>query len=95
MEAILKRLRQRGCTLLAIDRLPNAYIVGLASRDVISFLTPRTPEIQRFCDRWKGAPPVDVTTVAKADELCDAIMAGEFDADSRYQRDQIILRMRQ
>jgi len=94
MDEILTRLRSKGCTILPLDRLPHAYIVGLAARDIIAFTKPRTPEMQKFCDTWQGAPPVNVTSTAKADELVGAIMAGDFDADSRYTREQIILRLR-
>lgn len=94
METILKRLVEHGCSITPIKKPPYAVITGLAGRDVICFLGVRTPEMQRFADTWSGAPPVDLLTEKMVDNLVQAILAGEYDADSRFEREQIILRLR-
>lgn len=94
MEAIFKRLAGHGCTITPVKSVPSSIIVGLAGRDIICFVGRRSKEMQRFADTWSGAPPVDLVTERAVDNLVDAILAGEYDADSRYQREQIILRLR-
>ena len=94
MEAILRRLVEHGCSITPIKRPPYSIIVGLAARDIICFVGSRTPEMQRFADTWSGAPPVDLLTERMVDNLVEAILAGEYDADSRFEREQIILRLR-
>jgi len=94
MEAVLKRLVQHGCTITPLDSVPNAILAGLAGRDIICFIDKRTQQMQRFADTWSGAPPVDLINEKSADNLVQAIMAGEYDADSRFEREQIIFRLR-
>ena len=95
MEAILKFLRSKGCTITPLSRtMPNAVIVGLAGRDVICFLSKRDKLMQKFADAWRGVPPVDLNSVHQAETLVLCILHGEFDADSKYQRDEIIRRLR-
>lgn len=94
METVLKRLVEHGCSITPIKKPPYAVIVGLAARDIICFLGNRTPEMQRFADTWSGAPPVDLLNDCMVDNLVQAILAGEYNADSRFEREQIILRLR-
>jgi len=94
MEAVLRRLVEHGCTITPVKRPPYAIIVGLAARDIICFIGPRTPEMQKFADTWSGAPPVDLLNERLVDNLVEAILAGEYDNDSRFEREQIILRLR-
>lgn len=95
MEKILKFLRSKGCTITPLSRtMPNAVIVGLAGRDVICFLSKRDKLMQKFADAWRGVPPVDLTDVVVAEELIARILHGEFDADSKYERDEIIRRLK-
>lgn len=94
MEAILRRLVERGCTITPIKKPPYAILAGLAGRDIICFISNRTPEMQKFADSWSGAPPVDLLNAASVDNLVEAILAGEYDADSRFEREQIIFRLR-
>lgn len=94
MEAVLKRLIEHGFTITPVEKPRNSVIVGKAGRDVICFLETRTREMQRFADTWSGAPPVDLLKPSFVDALNDAILAGEYDADSRFEREQIILRLR-
>lgn len=94
MEAILRRLIEHGCSITPVKRPPYAVIVGLAARDIICFLGKRTPEMQKFANTWSGAPPVDLLTEGMVDKLVEAILAGEYDADSRFEREQIILRLK-
>lgn len=95
MEAVLRRLVESGCSITPIKQPPYSIIVGLAARDIICFVSKRTPEMQRFADTWSGAPPVDLINEASVDNLVEAILAGEYDNDSRFEREQIILRLRQ
>lgn len=94
MEAVLRRLVQHGCTITPLESVPNAILAGLAGRDIICFIDSRTKEMQRFADTWSGAPPVDLLNERHADNLVAAILAGEYDADSRFEREQIIFRLR-
>jgi hypothetical protein len=94
MEAVLRRLVDHGCTITPLKDVPNAILAGLAGRDVICFIDKRTKDMQRFADHWSGAPPADLTTEQAADDLVSAIMAGEYDLDSRFEREQIIFRLR-
>lgn len=94
MEAILRRLVEHGCTITPIKRPPYSILAGLAGRDIICFIAARTKEMQRFADRWSGAPPVDLINTRSVDNLVEAILAGEYDADSRFEREQIILRLK-
>jgi hypothetical protein len=94
MEKALRRLVEHGCSITPVKNLPYTIIVGLAARDIICFVGYRTKEMQRFADTWSGAPPVDLLSESMVDNLVDAILAGEYDADSRYQREQIILRLK-
>jgi hypothetical protein len=95
MEAALAYLRAKGCTITPLSRtVPGAVVVGLAGRDVICFLEKRTPMMQKFADAWRGVPPVDLNSVHQAETLVLCILHGEFDADSKYQRDEIIRRLR-
>jgi len=95
MEAIFKRLASHGCTLTPVQSVPSSIIVGLAGRDIICFVGRRSKDMQRFADTWSGAPPVDLLSERSVDNLVEAILAGEYDADSRYQREEIIFRLRQ
>jgi len=95
METILEKLRSHGCTISPLTKtMPGAAIVGLAGRDVICFMTPRTKVMQKFADAWRGAPPVDLLNPSQATELVERILAGEFDDDSRVEAETIIFRMR-
>ena len=94
MEAVLKRLVEHGCSITPVKSVPYSIIVGLAARDIICFVGKRSKEMQRFADTWSGAPPVDLLNERAVDNLVQAILAGEYDADSRYQREQIILRLK-
>ncbi len=94
MEAVLRRLVKHGCTITPLKDVPNAILAGLAGRDIICFIDKRTKDMQRFADHWSGAPPVDLINEQSCDNLVAAIMAGEYDADSRFEREQIIFRLR-
>lgn len=94
MEKITQELARLGCTITDVKALPGSIVVGYAGRDVICFLTQRTKDMQRFADKWKGVPPVNLTKIEQVHELLERILAGEFDADSKYLREQIILRLR-
>lgn len=95
METIFKRLVEYGCSITPVQSVPSSIIVGLAGRDIICFVGMRSKEMQRFADTWSGAPPVDLLSEGMVDNLVEAILAGEYDADSRYQREEIIFRLRQ
>lgn len=94
MEAVLRRLVEHGFSITPVKKPHSTIIVGKAGRDIICFVDQRSKEMQRFADTWSGAPPVDLLFARYVDTLNDAIMAGEYDADSRFEREQIILRMR-
>lgn len=94
MEAVLKRLVQHRCTITPLESVPNAILAGLAGRDIICFIDKRTKAMQRFADTWTGAPPVDLISEGMVDTLVQSILAGEYDADSRFEREQIIFRLR-
>lgn len=94
MEAILTRLVEHGFTITPAKQPHYTIIVGLAGRDILCFMTKRTPEMQRFADTWSGAPPVDLINTKAVDNLAGAILNGEYDEDSRFERQQIILRMK-
>jgi hypothetical protein len=94
VETITQELARLGCTITEVTTLSGSIVVGYAGRDVICFLTQRTKEMQKFADKWKGAPPVNLTKVEHVHELLERILAGEFDADSKYIKKQIILRLR-
>lgn len=95
MEAIKTELTRLGCTVAPLTQtMPGAVVVGYAGRDVICFLTERTPIMQKFADAWRGVPPVNLRRISDVRELIGRIRNGEFDADSKYEREQIILRLR-
>lgn len=94
MEAILRRLVQHGCSITPVRKPEGSIIVGLAGRDIICFVCSRTKDMQRFADTWTGAPPVDLINEKMVDTLVGSILAGEYDADSRFEREQIILRLK-
>ena len=94
MEAILTRLVEHGFTITPAKQPHYTIIVGLAGRDILCFMTKRTSEMQRFADTWSGAPPVDLINTKAVDNLAGAILNGEYDEDSRFERQQIILRMK-
>lgn len=95
MEAVLTRLVEHGFSITPVKKPHSTIIVGKAGRDIICFVDRRSKEMQRFADTWSGAPPVDLLSAGFVDTLNDAIMAGEYDADSRFQREEIIFRLRQ
>lgn len=94
MEAILTALVGHGFSITPASKPPNTIIVGLAGRDILCFMSARTKEMQRFADTWSGAPPVDLGSIKGVENLALAILAGEYDADSRFEREQIIFRLR-
>lgn len=94
MEAILTALVEHGFSITPAKKPPHTIIVGLAGRDILCFIKPRTKEMQRFADTWSGAPPVDLGCSKGVENLAIAILNGEYDADSRFEREEIILRMR-
>lgn len=95
MEAIKTELTRLGCTVAQLTHnMPGAVVVGFAGRDVICFLTERTPIMQKFADAWRGVPPVNLRKAKDVHELMERILSGEFDADSKYEREQIILRLK-
>lgn len=94
MEKLLTALVQYGFTITPAKRPENTIIAGLAGRDILCFMKPRTKEMQRFADTWSGAPPVDLGCEKGVENLALAILNGEYDEDSRFERHDIILRMK-
>lgn len=94
MEAIQEYLTRKGATIAPINTMPGAVIVGYAGRDVICYMTERTPLMKSFAMNWRGVPPVDLLSVGRAATLLEAILIGEFDEDSKMSGRDIILRRR-
>ena len=74
--------------------MPGAAIVGFAGRDVICYMTKRTPLMQSFAQNWRGVPPVDILDAGDAACLLESILAGEFDEDSKMEGREIVMRMK-
>ena len=95
MEAIQQFLIEHGATIAPLTKtLPGAAIVGFAGRDVICYMTQRTPLMQGFAQNWRGVPPVDLLEMEDAEKLLEAILSGEFDEDSKMEGREIVMRMK-
>lgn len=85
-KAITTALQAKGCTVLRMGDSPSLgsmALVGKDGRDVLAILFDgqigRSESQQRFCDRWRGVPPVNLYTIQDAEELAAYIEGGEFD----------------
>lgn len=100
-KAILSTLRSEGCSVLRLGDSPSLgsmAVIAKEGRDVLAILLTdndhRSEPQQRFCDGWRGVPPVNVRDVRDAFELARCIDAGDFDR-SKIQASmsgQVILR---
>lgn len=84
--ALFNRLHLGGCSTLRLAECPTfgtIAIVGKKGRDVICFcLDPgrsRTRQQQKIADRWRGTPPVNLSSIDDADQLIKALDSRDFD----------------
>lgn len=85
-KAIITALQSEGCSVLRLGESPSLgtmAVVAKEGRDILAMLLSdgeaRTNSQQKFCDHWRGVPPVNLYTIADAKALAGYIEGGEFD----------------